>query len=346
MSVYQSILEKRSSDVTLEEIRACEGLNVHAKDMMDIPERLSKLWNYHYPYHPGQVQQVLTAGYEASIQTQMTLDVPPNCALDVVLFFEGRQNSFSRFTFYASMCPNMQGSHIVLPEGLRGKGVGKHYMRNAIEYEIAMGGEKKSFTAGLANGGYTWTSMGAEVEMGNWNGYDCSRNKASLQLQCKLSLIKDHLDADAYDGISELVRINTADSLVRLVDEFRNVTIPLDLKDFVASKEDSLIAPYVIEFHKAHSTFSGYKEMEQEAILNEFDVMQASFQWAKDQGHEAVQVPRFLLSGTVYPARIDYNNAAQMNRIGAYLGGWNTIKPVNDDRLDEKSFRIPEPVNG
>lgn len=340
MSVYQSILEKRTSDVKPEEIDSCQGLSVRATDMIDAPGRSAKLWNYHSPYAPEDIRQLLTAGYGRTVRVAMELDAPPLCASNVSLSFEGSNSSFSRFTYYASMCPHMTGTHINLPERMRGQGLGKHYMRNSIEYEIAMDAEVKRFNAGLGNGGYTWTSMGAQVDMGNWDNLGSLRKRTSLQIDCKLSLIRDHLLADHYDGLKELGQIKRADDLVRLVDEFRDVSLPFDIhKDFQGLSE-SAVAPFVEEFHERHQTFKGAEEREGEAIINEVALMDASFRWASEQGHNGVSVPRFLLAGTVYPARIEYNNAAIMNRIGNYLGGWKTIRPV-DDRPEVKHTAIP-----
>lgn len=340
MSAYQSILRKRIRNVTLRDFRECSGIALEGKDHFVINGREAETWNRHFPYTPGQLKSLLADGYASPVSLKFVLSEPPYSQALIKMRFGRQTGAFGEIDYRTTDDPYIFFSRIRLPEEKRGLGTGKIFMRSMIEFDIAMGGTSNRFNAGYDNGGYTWARMGARINTDPY--YQPQRTKASLQIEGRLMALRPHIPENIFQGALALSGLSGEDDLINLANRYRNVMIGTILSPCYDTAINRAFSSRLKDYHYVQADGAGDVE---ETLFAETTALNCAFRWSAMQGYEGVSLPRFLLTGVVWPALIDYSDREQMEKVGKYLGGWKTIRPV-ENRPVMQVQSIPALVSG
>lgn len=180
-------------------------------------------------------------------------------------------------------------------EAYQGHGLGKHVMRNQIEF-IHATGKFKSFhmTAAMSAGGYTWGKFG--IEPTDLNTDPGLRN----QIQQRHDVIRLLLAEDEVRELAPLIRPSCREDVWALSQS----SIELG----------SRLRPVFSEAHASQSLRRSFTE----GVYNRM----------RARAHEGLPVTagQFHLAGTRWRGHVNLSDEAQLRRIAAYAGGFQSIK--------------------
>lgn len=343
MNALRTILSKNKGALSPDHFAVIEGLKISGERGVDLlPREKPPLWSARIPYHPRDIHALLTMGYDVPV----ALDFQMSGKRALIKFYQGtRQAYFGEIDYiFDGDEPYAYMSKINLAEDMRGKGMGKNFIRNLIEFDIAMGGRALRFMAGYDNGGYSWARMGAQFNMDPY--YAQSRKEASEIVIGRLNIAAPYLAPEIYRAASKLAAFKGQNDAANIAKDFSHVMIDLSLAPPFLEYKDLLHFP---DQGLIQRIYTHYKPIEAspvkhiQRVVLEANTIRHAFEWASAQGQPGLSLPRLLLTRTVWPATVDYKNKKRMNDIGNYLGGWKTIGPTQGQPdLNCMIFSMPD----
>ncbi|HTK85732.1 MAG TPA: hypothetical protein VL625_11685 [Patescibacteria group bacterium] len=201
-------------------------------------------------------------------------------------------------------------------DGAKGKGLGRHIMRNEIEFFRACGVKRFHIYAALSNGGYTWARLGFLPE----NTIEFRNMKDKVR--ARLEILAPVLVEDEKKELEDIAQFNSAKDIWRLADS------KIDLRQRLIDC-----------FTKAADGDISARRLKSDLIEMHDDIVQLT------RSKKDLLIGRVLLTGTSWYGNIDFDNAEQMARVEKYVGGWigmpATRKPPeatndNDPQLSAK----------
>lgn len=321
--MYQSILKKRTRDVRREDFDVAPHFHFGRPFHSAATDRDISLWNKIFPYFPRQIYGLFADSFETDVSVKFVLDQAESISIQIT------SRGLKKFGVTTYFYPNdidmpSNGTIEVVPE-FQGKGIGKKYLRARTEFNVAMGVPCNKFTAELGNGGYTWARAGAHLDFDEWRtSYPTRQKFLSQRLIMRLESIKDQIDPGVFLFAKALCRVVAKNDLARLAQIRERLHVP-EKTDW-KSISQSAIGENIRSFFSVHS--DGFDSPNDRAN-HECMALCRVFEGAVLRNTD-VTVPAYLLSGTSWPAIIDYSNISQMHDIGEYVGGWKTIVPVRE----------------
>lgn len=184
----------------------------------------------------------------------------------------------------------------------KNKGIGRHIMRNEIEFFAICGMKRFEIYAALSAGGYAWARLGFLPD---------SCEKIREEVRERFKDIKSLLNRRSRRTINSILEFKSPTDIWRLADYQLDLTVRLT-KVFEKANCGHKNAKKAC---KKISTNNKTEEKEYKKTMIE------SF----EKG--AVQpLGRVLLAGTSWGGHIDFDNKQQMERVGQYVGGWHILK--------------------
>lgn len=211
-------------------------------------------------------------------------------------------------------------SSLIVQEPHRGRGIGKNWIRSQVEFLILMGDPVFKFCAMLENGGYSWARSGAHLDLSPL--YGDTRQYHSHRLMARLDALRHFVPADEYGRARAYCRLINKDDPRALasIDCAMGEEMAQDV-----SENKSKIRQNLIEFFDVYPHPSLRKSWD--VAADEMRGLGSALERASAQKRNAT-LGEVLLSQVSWPAKIDLNNRAQMERVEKFVGGWRTIEPV------------------
>lgn len=337
MSYYASQYQRESGIPSPEDFKLASRIRVASEAGVAMAR---KNWPYEWGLRlnltPLQVQEILLRGFDSNV----SLDVRMWGHHSKFMFYMGREKDAFAEIDYITFKDDayVYNSKIDLNEDLRSRGMGKKFMRNMIEFDMAMGSRVLRFVAGYENGGYTWASMGAEMNMDPF--FSHILKKSSDVMKTRLGFVKNIIPECDYDSAAELAELSKETDPMVIARDLRHVFLPLTLipPEFTSENIKKLPNDFFVKSLNKH-----FSEEYDDAKIIESKVIDAgrgiryAFESAVTQRLGGLSLPRYMLTCTQWSARIDYNDNDQMSRIGNWLGGWKTIGPAQGQPVNELS---------
>lgn len=316
MSAYRSILAKRTADVKAADFDAVPWLDLaylkkERKKRKPLKSSLVGFWNNTIPYTPTQIYDLFRDGHNDGILLSVKLNEIAQCRTELFPVSTG----WGGYCDFVLADQKLVGENkiVVLPEH-QGKGTGKAWLKNNVEFAGAMEFSNFPFVASLENGGYTWAKIGAHI--------DHSNNDPMVQtlrqvLQGRLGIVRPFLDTAECARLEELCEVKREDDLVTMTREFGHTMIP-----FI---DDPDIGKVLTPFYKKNPLPA--QDMKK-WLVEEREGIQLAFNAAARQEMKTISLPRIMLNRTSWPAIVKFFNEPHMNYIGNNIGGWNTLVPA------------------
>jgi GNAT superfamily N-acetyltransferase len=323
MTAFHTTLPKRTRDVTRDDFVGLDKLSINGFSGGEVKYASLEHWNERIPYTPEQVYSIFSNGYSDAPAVSLDLDILTKMIVRVF----GEDKTFSSMLEF-HYDPNFKAanSSIVVNADHRGQGNGKNWLRTAIEFTHAMGGKRFAFTATNDNGAYTWARANAYINF-NVNDFEEKRDDISKRCLARLEFIKDLLDKDDYTFIQQLCMMRNKDDFVRLA-AFSSAYVPVSL-----SPDHNNVTTHP-KYDDLVDFYDQYRPGRAAILLANSEMFRISdvFSNASFQGHEAINIGRYILSGCYWPGVYDFADQKQMNDAGAYLGGWKTLQPSSQNK--------------
>lgn len=326
MSAYRSTLAKRTRPVDQTDFEAVPYLTLGPKVSEYLKDGLFLGdWDRLVPFLPQDLYRFSKDIFRADVKTEVWfLKVLEPCLPDKVAikFSDLAERSFScSFSYENGLYENPEEAHIFVEPKARGRGFGKAWLQFLTELSVALDQEKIYFTAGNENGGYTWAKAGVGLDIQPDNLL--MRQTLSERLIGRLEAVKDFIPSPVYGRARSYSRALDKKDLCAIADI--DYALPDEACDAIC-KELGRIHDNFVSFYQTNN-INGEKPVVV-ALGERFHVAEA-FHAAQGQGKQ-LSLARYLLSHTIWDAVVDLQDEQQMQRIGAYVGGWKTIEPKDE----------------
>jgi len=207
----------------------------------------------------------------------------------------------------------MGSGNTVLSLDNQGSGMGALLLRNQIEWGYLLGMTHLLDTAGNDLGGWVWARKGFPL---NLKAYPNDLIVLRQRLKHRLSIIKNHLEVLTHPELKTWTLCGDRNDLIRIADLEMPLILPVDVSGGDSRKDQIL--------KNICGLLPGESEDDvHDKILDLMPFMERQLFERK----EPVTVGQFMLVGTAWPIRIDFDDAAVMTRLGQTLGGWKYINP-------------------
>ncbi len=293
MNAYRSMLPQKTRPVEQSDFIDLEGcllLDGRRPSEGFFSNTLDR-WDDQIPFYPKDIVKLLSNNFADNVGVNISL---------LGRQFELKVHSMVSPSFSSSVLikqRDVEKFEINVSPMCQSKGIGRRLMASVMELSIALGHKNLNFYAGLSNGCYTWSKMGAHIDM----SYRTEESRDTLfhEIISRLEVLKNTiLPADVYQEALSYAYLSKKDDLHNL------------------AKMTAIVSEDV--FNDAL-----YKQ----AYPTTPVTLKTCFQRCVEQGTQFT-LGRYLLSGGHIPVVIDYADIAQMESIGNYLGGWKTIESV------------------
>lgn len=324
MSAYRSTLPKRSRPIEAADFKRAPNLSVHANSFA-VPDSMDgelNAWNRSIPFLPQTVMKL----YEDSFQTEVHAEIhfisrhdgePVDDLFSLNIASPNDEDFTGSVKFLHGQKVQDEGSSFqVMPEG-RGKGLGKAWLKSMVELTLGFGNDDLWFDAGDENGAYTWARAGIPMRMAPESAI--KRTHLSMMVIGRLEAIRPMLSPADYHFARAMARFVMKDDVNRLAE--MTAVVPVAVYDDL-QKRDSDVCRRMAEFYALHPAIPSPLS----TAMGDKSHLLTAFEYAVSQKGE-ISVPRYLLANLSWEARIDFSDAHVMQKVGAYLGGWNTIRP-------------------
>ncbi|HTK84631.1 MAG TPA: hypothetical protein VL625_06040 [Patescibacteria group bacterium] len=183
-----------------------------------------------------------------------------------------------------------------------GKGLGRHLMRNEIEFFRACGVKRFNIHAGYEAGGYTWARMGF---LPDDKDNDYLKKPVRVRYNAVRPLLTDK-ERQLMDGVVKIRRAKdcwaVADAPIDIGPRLRT------LFNEAANGNERAEARFG---HLLDSIDSpGYNDKIRDYIIERI------------KAGKSLPLGRYLLSGSDWTGYLDFEDNTQMRRAGRYVGGW------------------------
>jgi len=312
--VYHSILSLREHYIDVADFEEAPNLIYNYCSPQEQDEKNLGLWERNVPLTPKQIYDRITDGYGENTRAGVNL----NKKGEFSYFIRPDSGAIEKFeieaTFRIGKRREIQESRIIVSDESQGKGIGKLWLRNMVELSAALGFDHFAFVAGLDNGGYTWAKAGAYIDDDVMRIPDPSVRTQTLSenMSARLEVAKPFLTAPQYEQAHALCSLGNTDDLVILT-RMGDITLPREALQGAREKMEHV-------FHQLGDEDAlRHVDTQERRLTDTFD--------AAARQNKAVCLPKFLLSGMLWNAVVDFTNHRQMETVGRYVGGWRTIAP-------------------
>lgn len=271
------------------------------------------LWNKNIPISPRQAAKILTDGLPAESKVEISLDEDGEGSL----CFSGPGIDHVIASFDFGRLERYEGSMVVFSDQ-RGKKIGRTILRNQIEFLHTCGIKKFKVHASLSAGGYMWARFGYLPQ--NINDPDFERVREHVQ--SSLKALKNLLKEEEYKTLEEYAEFRKKEHMWRVAD------CRIDMVERLAAT-----------FNKASNPKLRTKKSLQIAkrVGRKLDLSRSEYFQSGIVNRQPVFLGRLLLAGTSWKGFINLDNARQMERVGAYVGGWRYIQVAGDKKSSKSS---------
>ncbi len=321
MSAYQTIISKSESRLTSADF-ASVPMNIDFQPPKKVLARSVADWHQYIPYKPAQIHDLLSSGYDQPVKISADL------TKGGLVTFNVDSSAYGLLSLVQlRLIPNVKvtDTDISVAGSSQSKGVGKNWLRNAIELALLMGAKSFEFLATNENGAFTWARLGAYLDMKHHNFQRAQANSV-VHYTGRLEAVRNNLKPAIYHEAKALCRMLAPDDLVKLTKKFENVMLPLSWAPDTELAEKSKFYEPLHDFYRDHPI---YAMRSQGIAYGEIRHIARCFAHAAQQGKAGLSLPRYLLSQSYWPGVIDFDNEAQMREVGKNLGGWKRIRPVD-----------------
>lgn len=312
MSAYQSIFPKRTKPTRAADFAAASGLTYAAKsDPSALTEKDLTAWDNVVPLAPEDIRSILAADLGENVQVKINFNVEGDLKVKV-----GHESSDD---LDVSFCVNFNGAPQIhtlnVRSNIKGQGLGKKGMRNAMEFAVALGASDFRFSAGMENGANQWSKVGVQVITKHVDPED------RLKLTSRIEPVKSLLSEQQYFFAKQCCSLSHPDHMANLV-ELGHIVVPPNYDARLASVAESTkvsIERFYLSqgYRAATASLNAHTAVSQ--IAKTFD------EACKGEG---IPLPAYIQARFSYPAIVDFRNAERTEIIGERLGGWRNIAPL------------------
>ncbi|PZQ45780.1 MAG: hypothetical protein DI551_06475 [Micavibrio aeruginosavorus] len=319
MTVYRSTLSPRERSIDRASFEDAPHLSFNHYSAGDsIDSNTIDLWERSIPYTPLQMYEVFTAGYDQE-NVEVNLNIFPSGMLQFKIEHEedGRKIFTSALSIYTTLCRSIHGSKVVVDPDHQGQGIGRTSMRNWIETAAAFWFEAFSFEAAMDDGGLVWAKMGAHLDRDEERQpHYVSEEEALFHvLNARLEAARPFIGRENYEIAREYCRIQEPDALVQLA-AMGDVVVP---REAAVEAEQAVMRYYLYALGGAKDVIRAAKQ--------EISHLASIFNPKGQGSYEYVSLSAFLQKKIMWSGVVGFSNTKQMEDVGEYLYGWNTLEP-------------------
>lgn len=268
-----------------------------------------KFWNRHIAAMPADICSVLRGHFGCAVALDLSLQ--NDRAIDVNMRPVEGEDFRSLLAVDIGAPPVFHDSEIDILPPAQGNGIGRAWLRAMVEFSAALGFPHFRFSAGLENGGYVWGRAGVNID------YKAAEHRTlehlSRQLIGRLDALRPALPPSTYHRARALSRLVAKEDMASLA----AMDVPVDTMDGQA------LTHGFQAFYKDNASVLGLAE----TVETEVDKLTRCFARAGQMGQPAT-LGQLLLARVSWKAIVDFADTAQMESIGRYVGGWDTIAPA------------------
>lgn len=331
MTVYRSIFAQRTRPVEPRDFASVPDMVVTTvQGSINTPKSNMEKWENRVPFLPQDIHAVFHASFgdEAGLRVEFDEQNPRATTLKIT-HGSSVDPLYSGILFFEHGFHQMPDSSIRVTPGYQGRGIGKKWFRFANEICALSGFDKRTFMASTENGGYTWARAGAHLD---GSVYASPKREHVLEtLVSRLDVIKPYIPIKTYRSVYPYCRLLAPDDVCRIADN--DYVLPSDFCDDMSKQGNTRF------MHDLKKHFNDHSE----EALTAFQTHAENVTKNACAQNKPLTLGRFLLTGTSWHAQVDFSNAAQMQRIGNYIGGWKTIAPHDDLKTPNIQIK-PAPV--
>lgn len=325
MSAYQSIFKRRTSPVRAQDFADCANLVVNKKPATEadrLTEDALASWNHYFPLYPQDVCVLFTQNFPQEVNLHMGLGKK---GVTFALHGDGPLPTQIEGTIEYAMnrmsnAPRIGDTFIAVHPDLRGKGLGKSWIRSVLELCIALEEPEFCFRAGLANGAYTWAHLGAHIDM---NASEADRRYQSIRMLGRLDVLKDFISEQEYKTTCHHCKLRSEGAIQKMA--ANQAMVPSEAWAALQSADGGQKLLERMENFFKNNPLAGHAP--DVAAISEILFICKAFESACERDRPAT-LSECLLMNTAYDAKYDFGNARQMNFVTQKLGGWKTIQPI------------------
>ncbi|HTK85660.1 MAG TPA: hypothetical protein VL625_11315 [Patescibacteria group bacterium] len=175
-------------------------------------------------------------------------------------------------------------------DGAKGKGLGRHIMRNEIEFFRACGVKKFNIYAALTNGGYTWARLGFVPE---------STAGFAGTVKTRVEKLSPLLTTEEKETLADIAKFRSTKDIWRLAD------LKVDMRERLTSV-----------FKKAAEG-----DVQARYLTSAIEDMNGDIE-TQLRSKKELMIGRLLLTGTSWDGNLFFDDKEQMARVENYVGGW------------------------
>lgn len=149
-------------------------------------------------------------------------------------------------------------------------------------------------------------------------------------MNTRLQMVQPWIVAKDFDKAAKFCALNKDDDLINLI-SMCDVMLP-----------GNLIVPTFDEYANTSLIKTRLQKYvtDDDELLTELSTICSAFFAAASKGQPGPSLPAFIMQGLEYEhAYVDFADAAQMKKVGDYIGGWKTIGPAQGQPVE-----MPEAV--
>ncbi|MFA5591807.1 MAG: hypothetical protein WC989_00645 [Micavibrio sp.] len=323
MSAYHSISPKRNRPVSRDDFHlAAVDFSV---DGISNPGLLGyetlENWERRVAIAPEAFASIFTANFTDPVSLAVDL-YDDHLRVDV----RSTEDDGKKFSGYAflfaedAMGWNVPESYFHVRKDSQGQGIGSQWLKSRIELGVALGESKMQFVAGDENGAHSWGRRGVHVDLDGER--KAERHVCSRHYHHKLYAIKDFVGFNDYMYAAGLCAMQSATDMTELA--LGDIPVKPSLYEALC-EPGSPVFSKLGEVYESEPVIGASPVL---AVSCAREGMKKAFENAALRGKEPCLSQILATRGAGWPAVIDYGDRVQMEKIGAFLGGWNTISPA------------------
>lgn len=247
-------------------------------------------WQQYVPMTREQAMEILKRDLppEAEIDLKVRRNGSGSISISARGIDESRTFDLKKGVVYSG-CMEVTGAH-------KGKSIGRHIMRNEIEFFSACGAEKYKIYAALSAGGYTWARLGFLPD---------NIDYLKEGVEDRYKILKTLLDDQEKNLMQDVLEFSDARDIWRLADT--RIDLAPRLRDIFKKAADG--------DKTAKRKCEKISEIDY-PIKDELD------------GGKPQPVGRLLLAGITWYGHLNFKDKEQMERAGQYVGGWHPLPGI------------------
>ncbi len=324
MSAYGSIFQKRTRPVETADFRGLphfRALYPALSSALD-HEYIVDAWNRLIPsLYPADLYDIFSKAFGEALQFDLWFCPPsdPDKTQDFEIKIRSLENKYEGSIKFRYGRKDPAGSGFKVEDTTQSNGYGKAYFKAINELSLAMGNKALPFIAAGDNGGYTWAKAGAYINAGMM--YEEELLGLKRTIKGRLCALRPYVDSEAFHKAYGLARIKTK----RDISTLAQINEPLP--DFFRVDDFSEIGK-IRERIQVYYTRNPADRSASFVAQREVARLERAFMIAASQ-EKPMTLGRALLVKTGWIGLVDFSDKKQMEKIGDYIGGWNTIDPVS-----------------